>query len=322
MSRFIQYATTCSAAALLLFVLVACGGTDAATDDTGSADVSAWQDGDQYVLRLAPEQGRTFTITQTQRVVSDISVMGNEIQNEQDQTFTARMHIANRENGTTTLERTITRIQMESSGMGETMSYDSDDPESESPIADAMGPMLNKTISIDLREDGSFAGDRDELEAAMSELVEGDEQLEMLVSNMTDGFLNQFQFYPTESIAVGDSWTEEADVDLGVPLTLAMTYTLDSVEDTRAHISVEADIDSEGAPMEMGQGVSGEAFLTGSQSGTMVLDMPSGLLLESSMDGDISGFVELQAPGQDGPVDMDMDITTTESYGIEPADDE
>ena len=320
MTHFVRQTASLGLGALFLFVLVACGGTDAATDT--DAGVSAWQDGDQYVLRLAPQKGSTYMATQSQYVVSDISVMGNEVQNEQDQTFTARMRITEQADGITTLERTITRIQMEGSGMGETMRYDSDDPDSDSPLAEVMGPMVDKAISIDLREDGSFAGDRDELEEAMSELMEGDEQLQMMAANMTDGFLSQFQFYPSESVAVGESWTRESEVDMGVPLTLNMTFTLDEVEDTRGHISVEADIDSEGAPMEFGQGVSGEAFLTGSQSGSMVLDLPSGMVLESEMEGEVAGFAEFEAPGEDGPVEMDMDIKTDESYSAEEANDE
>jgi hypothetical protein len=91
------------------------------------------------------------------------------------------------------------------------------------------------------------------------------------------------------------------------------TYTLDDVTDGTAPVSVAVDINTNGAPLQLGQ-LEADAFLSGSQSGTMTIDLESGLTQSSEMSASVSGFAEFTPPGQNQMQEIDMDISTSTSF--------
>jgi len=306
---------------LLLFSLAACSSSESTTSNSAPNSEPApapierpsWDQGNgTYLIRLAPERGATYTTERTQSTTNNMMVQGNAFDTEQEQTVTQTLHVADyTEDGITTLETTTDRMQVDFSAPGgQGQSYDSADSTATGPIASALAPMIDQTLRLELDQGGAFVGNRDSLTAQVDSLMgENGPDSDMLV----DPILNQFRFYPSEPVAVGDSWSKEIDMNVGVPLTVDATYTLDDVTDGTATVSVAVDINTNGAPLELGQ-LEAEAFLSGSQSGTMTIDLESGLTQSSEMSASVSGFAEFTPPGQNQMQEIDMDISTSTSF--------
>ena len=307
--------------AFLLIGLTACSSTESATEAAAPvAERPAWDLGDgTYMLRLAPETASAYRVTQQQMSDMNMVVAGNEIDVTQNQTITQRMHIADyTADGITVIENTIERIQAEGGSMGQTASYDSDAEDEASPLAAQFDPMIAQTLRLELSPSGAFVGDRDTLEAQIASMMGGAEDNAMVSADMLiDPILSQFQFYPEDPMSVGDSWTADTEMNVGIPFSVVSVYTLTSVDDGLATLDVTIEMDSEGAPMELGPGATAEAFLTGSQTGTMTVDLQSGLMMTYEQGGSISGFAEFTAPGQNEVMEIDMAIDSENTYRVE-----
>ena len=115
--------------------------------------------------------------------------------------------------------------------------------------------------------------------------------------------------YPEEPVKVGDTWTNQSQVRTTMTMVNETTYTLNKVEDGKAFIGVEGTIvtDPEGDPMEM-MGMSMSFALEGTQKGTLVLDIASGMTLESNINQLISGDVSMSG-GQLGDQGMEFPMS-------------
>lgn len=305
------------AASLLLLVgLSACGSTESASSAASESAESAapaierpsWNVSEgTYRLRLAPETGAMYVNETNQSTTTNMVVQGNEFDVNQDQTTTQTIRIADyTAEGVTTLATTIDRIQLTSGGGGGSVDYDSADSTASGPVASTIGPMIGQTLEMQLDQTGSFVGSRDSLSAQIDALMgESGGTGDMLI----DPLLNQFRFYPSEPVAVGDSWSNEVEVTMGAPFTVNATYTLSDVTDGLATLDVRMDLSADGTSMNMGQ-MQGQAFLSGTQSGTLTVDLASGMVQSRDISGTVSGFVELTPPGGQGTQELDMEVST------------
>ena len=312
---------------LLMGSLAACSSTESASDTAASDEAAApverpaWDQGnDTYLLRLAPESGVTYETQHTQQVEQTLLVQGNEIDVTQDQTITQELRVADyTAEGVTTLESTITRMQMTFDSMGNGMSYDSDadDNSDAGPLSDVIGPMIGKALQFELDQQGAFVGNPDTLAAQVDSLM-GDAGMGGMSdpSMVVEPLMSQFRFYPSNPVAVGDSWDIETEINMGVPFTVDATYTLDEVNDAVATIDVAIDLSTDGSTIDLGQ-IEADAFLSGTQTGTLTLDLDSGLLQSMEQSGSISGFAEFTPPNQNEMIEMDMDINSTVSFQAE-----
>mgnify|MGYP006426822641 CR=1 FL=1 len=309
---------------LLMSSLAACSSTESASDEAAEpapVERPAWDQGnDTYLLRLAPESGATYETQHTQQIDQTLLVQGNEIDVTQDQTITQELRVANyTAEGVTTLESTITRMQVNFDSMGNAMSYDSDaeDNSNAGPLSDVIGPMVGKALQFELDQQGEFVGNPDTLAAQVDSLM-GDAGTGGMSdpSMLVEPLMSQFRFYPSTPVAVGDSWDIETELDMGVPFTVDATYTLDEVNDAVATIDIAIDLNTDGSTIDLGQ-IEADAFLSGTQTGTLTLDLDSGLLQSMEQSGSISGFAEFTPPNQNEPIEMDMDINSTVSFQAE-----
>lgn len=316
---------------LLLFSLAACSSTESTSSDSADSATNsepapverpAWNQGnDTYLLRLAPEAGATYQTQHTQNVEQNLVVQGNNVDITQDQTITQKLRVADyTAEGATSLEYTATRMQVTFDGMGNTVSYDSDaeDNSNAGPLAGIVDPIIGNMLQFELDQQGHFVGSRDTL-ATQIEALMGDADAGAMSdpSMFVEPLMNQFRFYPDDPISVGDSWEIETELNMGMPFMVTAVYTLDEVVDAEAMIDVVIELETDGSPLELGQGVEAEAFLSGTQSGTLTVDLESGLLQAMEQSGSISGFAEFTPPGQNEVTEMDMDIQSDVSFEAE-----
>jgi len=317
------------ASLLLLGSLTACSSTESATSSDASESAEpapverpAWNQGnDTYLLRLAPEVGARYKTQHTQQTEQNLLVQGNEIDVTQDQTITQELHVADyTAEGVTALESTIARVQVSFNSMGNSASYDSDAEEHSDagPLVDLFDPVVGNTLRFDLDQSGGFAGNPDTLATQIDTLMGNADMGDMSdPSVFVDPIMSAFRFYPDTPVSVGESWETDTELSMGLPFDVTTTYTLDGVTDAQATIDFVVELDTNGSTIELGQGIEADAFLSGTQSGTLTVDLESGLLQSMERSGSISGFAEFTPPGQDEMMEMDMDISSTVSFESE-----
>ena len=110
------------------------------------------------------------------------------------------------------------------------------------------------------------------------------------MKNMFGQWIN---IYPANAVNLGDSW----DMEITMPMNnmnfgVKTTNTLQAVNMNRATIGVAGNIDAN----------LGEGKLTGSQTGTMIVDIPTGITLSSEISQNMKGVISTQ--GMDIQMEM------------------
>ena len=110
--------------------------------------------------------------------------------------------------------------------------------------------------------------------------------------------------YPDVPVRPGDTWQRTYATNIGfMDMKVVSNYKLISVANGTAHISVDATITS--APAGNPQQQEMHLEMKGSQTGTMDIDIVTGLILESRFGQDVSGTIRI--PGVEIPVKLRSD---------------
>lgn len=119
-------------------------------------------------------------------------------------------------------------------------------------------------------------------------------------------FGESFNILPNKEVKVGDTWVINNNNDMmGVEMNAKNTYTLKSIEGDLAIVDVvsEFKLDNE-------EGVNGQEMnMEGSQSGTMKIDIATGMAIESNITQNISSTQKMM--GQEIPMKIKGDVKMT-----------
>lgn len=96
-------------------------------------------------------------------------------------------------------------------------------------------------------------------------------------ASLKEQFERAFFIFPGKEVKVGDSWVKEQGIPGGAPGKFKTTYTVDEIEGEMVNLDVKS----------VFSGMEESTKMTGTQSGTMVVDSRSGLIMESDLDMDI-----------------------------------
>ena len=228
------------------------------------------------------------------------------------------------------------RVIFEQGGpMGE-MRYDSADPPAGPLPAQArpLEALVGQEVRFEITPDGKihrvegFDKLVDDLVDAM-DLPEGparDMALETMRKSFNDESMRQMLglsmgIYPDAAVAVGDSWDARQMMSVPFPMQIDTVYRLESVDDATATVVVEGRVEpGEGEGMQMGQGGEMAVKLTGSQSGTTVLDRDTGWATRVDLTQNMGGELTVTPPpGQGEAMVIPMKISGTTT--IRPADE-
>ena len=220
---------------------------------------------DGVMLRLRPQQGKTYTITNKANAMIMMEVQGqtmNMSQNvETQQTFTAKEVTDDK----SVIETQIEAIKMTMSQMGMKFEYDSEHPEKTSPMLAGQTSEIEKvlkkpsTVSYDLL--GNII---DTLDLEMS-------QLESVINML-----------PEEEVTVGSTWTfNKSQIVSGTEINAQYTYTVTDISKKSIDVSISGTVE-------------GSDEINGTYSGTASIDPKTGLVIQSSTKSNLSMTVNEQ----------------------------
>ena len=282
---------------------------------------------DKVSLRLHLKAGDSYRLYNL--IDQDINqvVMGQEQAVKQKIGMGYRYDVLSADDGVYRVKVTYYRIYFEQSGpMGDIL-YDSENPPETLPMqAKGFAGLQGQSLTLTFNDRGlvqDVAGvdemlanvmkQFEEIDPAMKAQVEQGLRQQFGAEAIKSQMETMFAIYPEEPVGVGDTWSKDVVLNTGLPLKIATTYRVASIEGGRAALAIQSNITAAGdEPMNMG-GMEIVLDLSGTQKGMATMELGSGMVVASEMEQQVSGDMLVN----DGAMTWPLDMKTKTSLRLE-----
>jgi Family of unknown function (DUF6263) len=202
-----------------------------------------------------------------------------------------------------TLTNTYKSFRMNMNMMGVTIDVDTDKPapateDAPGGIPTAMmnkifSGIVGKTFTMKVDEEGKVlevTGFTEMLQTMSDSMGLSDEMKQKMSASLKDQFNEQtvkdqfaqvFTIFPNKEIKVGDSWDKDFSMGGKMPAKYTTTYTVKEIEGDHVTLKTKTKIEGNG---EMG--------INGEQTGTVIIDSKTGLMVNGEYEQDIQAKVQ------------------------------
>ena len=260
----------------------------------------------QVKLSFNPEKGTKYEY-QTELVQKTMSyVMGQDFDMVTEINVAYLMEIKDKTQEETQVQIMYREIAYKMSSPMFNMGYDSKKPDDK-----MFNNMIDQSFIVVIAPDGSVKSltGMDEIAAKLNNsLLSGDpmgEQLKQHFSGpaMKSTFEQSFKIYPDNAVKQGDSWNSEFVMSVAPMTSNTKTkYTLKEISGNMAIVDVASDI-------EMNSSGNMEGKISGKQSGSMLVDIQTGIPVSSDITQILKGTINAQ--GFEIQMDMNNIIKTS-----------
>lgn len=279
----------------LLFA--ACKGGGSATNSDGSINLKFnFQKGSKY----------KYVVKNSQMIKE--STMGQSMEVNQDMDMTSSYEVSAAEGDNKKLTVTYDKIAMKQKNAmaGMDMNYDSDDKGHSNPMLSTLGDMLHKPFSMTVTDKGEVVAvdGFDKLMPASGKAIMSD-------SAIRDMMQQAFYIYPQKPVKPGDTWTNSYAMSLQVmKMKTENNFKLVSVNNGVAHVEMNSTIST--APGTGGPEMKDVKMeLNGTQTGSMDIDINTGMLISSKLKQQITGNIETQGMKMPMSISTDVNVAGT-----------
>lgn len=285
----------------------------------------------QKSVRLAFDlkKGEEYNLLQTSDQEIRQTIMGMEQNIEQHITLGYSLTVQGVSGKGYEMSNTYDRVSVDQKTPQGSSSYDSNDPNTEpDAMAKLFAAQVGKSFGYEMNKRGevlSVSGTEEFIDGIIAyyEIPEGAQREEMK-KNLADQFNDETMTkqiaqlvttYPEKEVSVGDSWSNSSVVGQGMSMNMETTYTVKEITSKQATITVKSTIQTSDEPIMQG-GMEMVYNLKGDQSGEMIIDLKTGMVVESQVSQKVSGIVDLlpseQLPdGMSWPMTIETTITLT-----------
>lgn len=249
----------------------------------------------------------------------DISqtMMGQTQNIDSDQGYGVTITVTGINNGVYSMNLTYNSIMIKNPMAG--IDYDSETTTSEpTGPAKAVSSVIGSEVTFDMNKNGAVSNIQG-MEAMLDKMVENMEltdeaqasafkaqmsaqyNAENIESQMKRTMIN----FPDKELNKGDTWSEDQSITTPFAMNIQTIYELADYNTETVTINVTSDIFTEGESASMG-GATMIPDLSGVQSGTVVLDRKTGLVVSSNLEQLISGVLNITSPQE---MEMPMEIS-------------
>lgn len=231
-----------------------------------------------------------------------------------------------------TAKLTFERVVFRQKGATGGVDYDSKDaPADVPPAARSMAALAGFTLTAQWRPNGEIVevtGVQELLEAVLEKIPDdaAGAQLretiktQLSVDGMKETMSDVLVVLPDEPVAAGDTWSHRVTLSKELGLSTETTYTLKEVRGRRAVVAIVSKVSSDPDKMlELGP-LKARSSLKGEQSGSVEIDLDTGLPVKGDAQGAIHGELTMTG-GPDAPgggelkVPMKIELRTRLSGG-------
>ncbi len=267
----------------------------------------------QVKLSFNPDKGATYSYLSKLEMKGNISAAGQEIPMNTSMDMLYAMKVTEKSGSEVSVDYLYKELAMSMQTPMGAINYNSKNSalmnlsELEKLISQVIGGLIDKALNVVLNADGSVKSVSG-FQEIMAEIQKNTPPAAQamttpLLQSFNDeaikkSFEQSFNFYPKNTVKTGDSWTGEYSFDMaGITCDLQNTYTLKSVKDNTAVISVTSVV-------SMKQFAGG---LSGDQTGEITVDLKTGMPKSSMMTQTIKG--KLNQQGVEASMDMVSKMT-------------
>ncbi len=273
---------------------------------------------DKVTLRLHLKEGDSYRLYNL--IDQDINqvVMGQEQAVKQQIGMGYQYDVLSADEGVYQVKMTYYRIYFKQSGpMGDIL-YDSESPPETLPMqAKGFAGLMGQSLTLTFNERGivtevvgvdemlaNIMKEFEEIDPAMKAQMEQGMQRQFGAEAIKSQMETMFAIYPEDPVGVGDTWSKDVTLNSGLPLKIATTYRVETIENGQAKLAVKSDITAASdEPMNMG-GMEIELDLSGTQNGTALMEVATGMVVNSEMEQRVSGDMIVNDGEMTWPLDM------------------
>ena len=235
--------------------------------------------GKGVILRLCPQQGKTYVVNTKNTTVNVMKIQGQTINSTQIMEIRQSFSATETSEKKNVFDTEIEAIKMSVSQMGMNLVYDSDNPQNTSPmLAGQTGEFenaLHKPTTITYNELGKT------------------DDTKKLRMNQLNHIIIQL---PEEEVSVGSKWNYDKTQSLNdIEFTINMEYTVTGIGKKGVNVNVTGTIDSKD--------------VTGTYEGTATINPQTGMVTSSSIKSKLSTTISEQ--GMTIPTTMNSTMTVT-----------
>lgn len=286
----------------------------------------------QKSVRLAfdLQKGEEYNLLQTSDQEIRQTVMGIEQNIEQHITLGYSLTVEDVSGKGYDMRNTYDRVSVDQKTPQGSSSYDSNEPNTEpDAMTKLFAAQVGKSFGYEMNKWGevlSVSGTEEFIDGIIAyyEIPEGAQREEMKKTladqfndeTMTKQIAQLVTTYPEKEVSVGDSWSHSSVlVRQGVSMNVETTYTVKEITSKQATLTVKSTIQTSDEPIMQG-GMEMVYSLKGDQSGEIIIDLKTGMVVESQVSQKVSGMVDMlpseQLPdGMSGSVTIETTITLT-----------
>ena len=274
-----------------------------------------------YKLKAFEKDAKPFWQTLTTTTKQSIKVMGQEVKQEQKQTFYVKWTPVSYTGDTIVVTEQIVGINMNIDIGGNTISYDSVDTTSKNPMTDFFSALLKSELTLTIDAKTLKVTDVKGASALIEKLSGTNMQLApLLKSILSDDAIKQMTeptwgAVPTGAVKKGESWNKSISLDLGGIGTYdtKYTYTLDSEDNKEAKIGIKASLtyeapkDKKSLPFKILDG----SLTSTKATGSAVFNKEKGRIESCDMDMTLGGKLNIEISGMTAEVTLDQTQTSS-----------
>jgi Family of unknown function (DUF6263) len=271
-------------------------------------------------LQFNPAVGSKYRIEMTtdQNIEQEMQGQKMEVKNLSDYSMLYEINKADGDNKV--MKMTFERMKSVQKAMGREMVMDSDKIDTTDPGSKIIGAVKGAAFEMVITKKGevksingmdalmqkminSAGGDLPaEVKAQMAEGIKA-----MMNDDMLKGLAEQsFKIFPDKAVKPGDSWTSKTETKSFLDMLTETTYTLKKVEKGIATLDIKSTI-TPLAKEKMVQGTKVEMSVNGTQTGTMELEVATGMTLSSNIIQKIDS--KMKAEGTEIPIKVNGTTT-------------
>ena len=244
--------------------------------------------------------GKKINVTTISSTVTDLG-MGMEMNNST--TVTSNMVVISENDNYFELNNTITRMQSTMDGMGQNINFDSDKKEDlESEMGQALAGTINKAEVLKINK---VNGKMEKIKSD-SDAKEGNPMMGMSGMGNSESESGPVFILPS-NIKPGESWNTENKEGT---MTVKSTYTLKSIDNNTAVVSMSGTVDGTMEQEQMGNTMN--ITINSKVTGDITFDVNSSLVSKRNLVTDVSGNIDMM--GQQMPISAKTTSTVTYSY--------
>ena len=273
-------------------------------------------------LGFKPAIGSKYRMTINSSQNMDRKSNGEKVQIANVADYTLLYESTKSQGDFTTVKMIFEKMKTVDKSMGSEAVMDSDNNDTIDPISKIIASIRGAEFTMDINRQGEVKNMRgmdglnQKMVAAAGKDLSPEQATQMsesLKSVMSDDMLRSmteqsFKIFPYKKVKVGESWIASSRTKSIIDMILTTTYTLQKIENGIATLSVSSVITADGAEKTMdGQRV--QQTLTGSQTGTMEVELASGMTMNANINQKSNGRLSTDS------LQMKIDISGVTNIG-------